>query len=148
MRYKNRPYYLTLQVVTIIANSYKYVTFIQNQLVMTKDCSNIFSCPVEETLKVVGGKWKPVIIYFISTDVRRFGELSRLINGISKRMLTANLRELEDDKIISRKVYAVVPPRVDYSLTDVGRSLMPVINLMYEWGESRLAMKSSGNVGL
>jgi DNA-binding HxlR family transcriptional regulator len=135
-----------LQVVTLIANSYKNVTNAQNQLFMTKDCSEIFSCPVQETLKVVGGKWKPVIIYLISTDVRRFGELSRMINGISKRMLTAHLRELEDDKIISRKVYAVVPPRVDYSLTDVGQSLMPVINLMYEWGESRLAVKSSVKV--
>lgn len=131
-----------MQVVTLIAISYKNVTNTQNQLVMKKNCSDIFYCPVEETLKVVGGKWKPVIIYFISTDVRRFGELSRLINGISKRMLTANLRELEDDKIISRKVYAVVPPRVDYTLTDVGQSLMPVINLMYEWGEGRLAAKS------
>ncbi len=58
-------------------------------------------------------------------------------------MLTANLRELEDDKIISRKVYAVVPPRVDYTLTDVGHSLMPVINLMYEWGESRKAVETA-----
>lgn len=113
---------------------------------MTKNCTDIFSCPVEETQKVIGGKWKPVIIYFISSDVRRFGELSRLINGISKRMLTAQLRELEDDKIISRKVYAEVPPRVDYTLTDVGQSLMPVIKLMYEWGESRLAVKSFGKV--
>jgi DNA-binding HxlR family transcriptional regulator len=135
-----------LQVVTLIANSYKNVTNAQNQIVMKKDCSEIFSCPVEETLKVLGGKWKPVIIYFISTDVRRFGELSRLVKGISKRMLTAQLRELEDDKIISRKVYAVVPPRVDYELTDVGQSLMPVINLMYQWGESRLAVKSTGKV--
>lgn len=109
---------------------------------MDENCSEIFSCPVEETLNVIGGKWKPIIIYSISTDVRRFGELSRMINGISKRMLTAQLRELEEDKIISRKVYAEVPPRVDYSLTDVGRSLMPVINLMYQWGENR--QKSKG----
>lgn len=130
-----------MQVVTLITISYKNVTNTQNQIVMSKDCSEIFSCPVEETLKVIGGKWKPMIIFLISTDVRRFGELSRLVNGISKRMLTANLRELEDDKIISRKVYAEVPPRVDYTLTDVGRSLMPVINLMYEWGESRQKAK-------
>lgn len=80
--------------------------------------------------------------YLISTDIRRFGELSRMINGISKRMLTAQLRELEEDKIINRKVYAEVPPRVDYSLTDIGQSLMPVINLMYQWGENRMASKS------
>lgn len=118
------------------------MTIEQNQVFMAKECSDFFSCPVEETLKVIGGKWKPMIIYLISTDVRRFGELSRLINGISKRMLTAQLRELEDDKIISRKVYAEVPPRADYSLTEVGQSLMPVINLMYKWGESRLALRS------
>jgi DNA-binding HxlR family transcriptional regulator len=143
MSCKIRLYKLCLQVVTLIANSYKNVSIAQNQLVMKEDFSDIFSCPIEKTLKVVGGKWKPVIIYFISTDVRRFGELSRMITGISKRMLTANLRELEDDKIISRKVYAVVPPRVDYTLTDVGKSLMPVINLMYQWGESRRVVKPS-----
>lgn len=113
---------------------------------MEKECSEIFSCPVEETLKIIGGKWKPMIIYLISTNVWRFGELSRLINGISKRMLTAQLRELENDKIISRKVYAEVPPRVDYTLTEVGQSLMPVINLMYKWGENRLALKSGVEV--
>jgi DNA-binding HxlR family transcriptional regulator len=131
-----------LKVVTLIANSYNNVSIEQNQLVMTKNNSEVFSCPMEETLKVLGGKWKPVIIYFISTDVRRFGELSRMVTGISKRMLTANLRELEDDNIISRKVYAEVPPRVDYTLTEVGQSLMPVIDLMYKWGESR--QKSKG----
>lgn len=109
---------------------------------MTKKNSKVFSCPVEETQKVMGGKWKPVIIYFISTDVRRFGELSRMVTGISKRMLTANLRELEEDGIVNRKVYAEVPPRVDYTLTDVGQSLVPVINLMYEWGERRQKSKS------
>jgi len=113
---------------------------------MEKNCLENFSCPVEETLKVIGGKWKPVIIYFISTEVRRFGELLKLINGISKRMLTAQLRELEDDQIINRKVYAVVPPRVDYTLTEVGQSLMPVINLMCQWGEGRLAAKLSAEV--
>lgn len=110
---------------------------------MQKNCSDIFFCPVEETQKVLGGKWKPVIIYFISTDIRRFGELSKLIKGISKRMLTANLRELESDKIINRKVYAVVPPRVDYTLTAVGKTLLPVIDLMYKWGESRIASKKN-----
>jgi DNA-binding HxlR family transcriptional regulator len=130
-----------LQVGTFVANSYNIVSIVQNQLVMTKNNSEVFSCPMEETLKVLGGKWKPVIIYFISTDVRRFGELSRMVTGISKRMLTANLRELEDDNIISRKVYAEVPPRVDYTLTEVGQSLMPVIDLMYKWGESRQESK-------
>jgi DNA-binding HxlR family transcriptional regulator len=130
-----------LQVVTLNANSYKNVTIAQNQLDMDENCSEIFTCPVEETLNVIGGKWKPMIIYLISTDVRRFGELSRLINRISKRMLTAQLRELENDRIINRKVYAEVPPRVDYSLTDTGRSLMPVINLMYQWGENRQKSK-------
>jgi DNA-binding HxlR family transcriptional regulator len=137
MSCKSCIYHLLLKVVTLIANSYKNVSIAKNQLFMTNNNSEVFSCPMEETLKVLGGKWKPVIVYFISTDVRRFGELSRMVTGISKRMLTSNLRELEDDKIISRKVYAEVPPRVDYTLTDVGQSLMPVINLMYQWGESR-----------
>ncbi|MEM1218021.1 MAG: helix-turn-helix domain-containing protein [Bacteroidota bacterium] len=92
------------------------------------------SCPVAATMGVIGGKWKPIILYLISHDVNRFGEMLRMIEGISKKMLTAQLRELEADGIINRKVFAEVPPRVEYSISDKGRSLQPLIVAMREWG--------------
>ena len=92
------------------------------------------SCPVAATMGVIGGKWKPIILYLISHDVNRFGEMFRMIEGISKKMLTAQLRELEADGIINRKVFAEVPPRVEYSISDKGRSLQPLIVAMREWG--------------
>ena len=91
-------------------------------------------CPVNATLDIIGGKWKPRILYLISCDVNRFGKLLKLIPDCSKRMLTANLRELEADGIINRKVFAEVPPKVIYSLTEVGETLHPIFNSMSEWG--------------
>ncbi len=91
------------------------------------------TCPVAATVAVIGGKWKPMILYLIHHDVSRFGEMLRMIEGISKKMLTAQLRELEADEIIHRKVYAEVPPRVEYSITEKGRTLRPLIIAMREW---------------
>lgn len=100
-----------------------------------KNCNHPYGCAVEATLSVIGGRWKPVIIFqLLENDVRRFGELKKSIENITQRMLTNQLRELEKDKIIHRKVYAEVPPRVEYSLTDYGRSLGPVMLSMKEWG--------------
>ena len=92
------------------------------------------SCPVAATMSVIGGKWKPIILYLISHDVNRFGEMHRMIEGISKKMLTSQLRELEADNIIDRKVFAEIPPRVEYSMTKRGLSLRPLIVSMREWG--------------
>lgn len=92
------------------------------------------SCPVAATMGIIGGKWKPIILYLISHDVNRFGEMLRMIEGISKKMLTSQLRELEKDGIIHRKVYAEVPPRVEYSITEKGHTLRPLIIAMREWG--------------
>jgi DNA-binding HxlR family transcriptional regulator len=94
------------------------------------------TCPVTFTLGVIGGKWKPVIIYMIGDNVIRFGELKRLIPEITQKMLTQQLRELEQDGLISRKVYPEVPPRVEYSMTDHGRSIWPILNEMAIWGEA------------
>lgn len=94
------------------------------------------SCPVTATMKVLGGKWKPILInaiYF--TAPARFGELKRSIKGITQSMLTQQLRELEDDGIIDRKIYAEIPPKVEYSLTEFGLTLSPVIQTMAKWGE-------------
>jgi DNA-binding HxlR family transcriptional regulator len=96
-------------------------------------------CGVEACLEVVGGKWKGVILHHLMTGgVLRFSELQRMKPGLSPRVLTAQLRELEQDGIIVRKVYPVVPPKVEYALSKVGESLKPLIKAMQEWGDEHL----------
>jgi len=92
-------------------------------------------CPVTTTLSVIGGKWKPIILYTLYEDTKRFSQIKKLIPAISQKMLTQQLRELEADDIISRKVYPVVPPKVEYSMTDHGRTLIPILDAMVAWGE-------------
>ncbi len=89
-------------------------------------------------LQMIGGKWKPLILQQLKEEKKRFGELQRLIPEINKQMLTKNLRALEQDKIILRKVYAVVPPKVEYSLSEIGQSLIPVLEVMEDWGKEQL----------
>ncbi|MEO0911389.1 MAG: helix-turn-helix domain-containing protein [Pseudomonadota bacterium] len=96
-------------------------------------------CPVTHCLNVVGGKWKPLMLFCISHGIARFGALRRAIPGISKQMLTAQLRELEADGVITRTVYAEVPPRVEYALSARGRTLLSVIGAMRDWGEKDLS---------
>jgi DNA-binding HxlR family transcriptional regulator len=93
-----------------------------------------FNCPVKLTASIIGGKWKPPLLYHLEGRTRRFCELQRLIPGLTKKMLTQHLRELERDGIVHRKVYAEVPPRVEYSLTRHGESLKPILKLMSAWG--------------
>jgi DNA-binding HxlR family transcriptional regulator len=92
-------------------------------------------CPVEVTLSIVGGKWKPMIVWHLLSGTRRFGEIRRLIPGATQQMLTMQLRELEQAGVLHREVYAQVPPKVEYSLTELGRSLEPLLLQMAEWGE-------------
>lgn len=99
---------------------------------------DIQECPVTFTMSKIGGKWKPIILYLISKGANRFGILQRGIKGISKQMLTKQLRELEADGILTRKIYAEIPPRVEYFFTDLGDSLMTVIGSMKTWGEANM----------
>jgi DNA-binding HxlR family transcriptional regulator len=92
------------------------------------------NCPVKLTASIIGGKWKPTLLFHLEGRTRRFCELQRLIPGLTKKMLTQHLRELERDGIVLRKVYAEVPPRVEYSLTRHGESLKPILKLMSAWG--------------
>ena len=104
---------------------------------MTRNAGKVFNCEKELTLSIIGGKWKMIILWHLGKEgTKRFSELRALIPDITQRMLTTQLRELEEDGIINRKVYAVVPPKVEYSLTERGVSLIPILDLMYDWGKS------------
>jgi len=98
-----------------------------------------FYCPVKLTTDIIGGKWKPLILFYLESGTLRFGQLQKLIPGMTKKMLTQHLRELERDGIVHRKVYAVVPPKVEYSLTRHGGSLKPILKQMSAWGTKHRA---------
>ncbi len=91
-------------------------------------------CPVEKTLELIGGKYKTLILWNLIGQTLRFSDLQKEINTATPRMLTKQLRELENDGLLKRKVYAVVPPKVEYSLTELGSSLRPILESMYQWG--------------
>lgn len=94
----------------------------------------ILDCPVATTINLIGNKWKLLIVRDLLGGTRRFGELRKSLEGISQRVLTENLRGLENDGLITRKVFAEVPPRVEYSLNETGLSLRPIIAAMADWG--------------
>ena len=93
------------------------------------------ACPVETTLTLIGDKWKDLILRDLMPGTKRFGELKKSIGSVSQKVLTAQLRDLEHSGLLHRKVYAEVPPRVEYSLTELGRSLKPILDAMQNWGE-------------
>jgi DNA-binding HxlR family transcriptional regulator len=100
-------------------------------------------CTVEITLRVIGGRWKPVILYHLFGGTMRFSALRRTIPGISQKMLTQQLRELEKAGVVERKVYAEVPPRVEYRVSRLGESLKPVMAAMCEWGQRHTLARGS-----
>ena len=97
--------------------------------------SNLPACPVEVTLLLLSNKWTILILRDLFTGTKRFGELKKSLNGVSQKVLTANLRSLEEKGIIEREVFPEVPPRVEYTLTDLGKTLDPIIKSMHDWGE-------------
>ena len=108
---------------------------------MNLDC-NERNCPVVATIDMIGGKYKALILWHLVDGTRRFGELRKLIPQATQKMLTQQLRELESDNLISREVFPVVPPKVEYSLTNLGASLKPVLDAMRDWGTNY--MESNG----
>lgn len=98
-------------------------------------------CPVEATLDLIGGKYKALILWHLSVDKLRFSELNRLLPSATPKMLTQQLRELELQQLVHREVYPVIPPKVEYSLTSLGKSLMPVLTAMRDWGAGYLRSK-------
>lgn len=93
------------------------------------------ACPVETTLTLIGDKWKVLILRDLMPGTKRFGELKKSIGSVTQKVLTAQLRDMEESGLISRRVYAEVPPRVEYSLTELGKSLKPILDSMQSWGE-------------
>ncbi|WP_410508506.1 helix-turn-helix domain-containing protein [Methanosarcina hadiensis] len=109
-----------------------------------------YQCPVEATLDVIGGKWKPVILWQLKTEKLRFSGLQQSMQGISPKMLTKQLRELEEAGLVLREVYPEIPPRVEYSLTEFGKTVLPVLDALCEWGSKYLQREcdSGKNEGL
>lgn len=99
-------------------------------------------CPVAATLDLIGGKYKTLILWYLADGRRRFSELRKMISGATPKMLTQQLRELEAQDLIHREVFPVVPPKVEYSLTETGRSLMPILTAMRDWGTEYLHSKN------
>ncbi len=99
-------------------------------------------CPVEATLELIGGKYKALILWHLAEGKLRFSELRNQIKGVTPKMLTQQLRELESKLLIHREVFPIVPPKVEYSLTDLGKSLMPLLVAMRDWGSSYLRSKA------
>jgi len=97
-----------------------------------------YKCPIETTIDVLGGKWRSLIIWHLNKEILRFSEVQKIVPGISKKVLSEHLRDLEKNAFIERKVYPEVPPRVEYMITDKGRGLGEILNLMEKWGRNIL----------
>ena len=110
--------------------------------------SNERPCPTETALDLIGGKWKGMILYYLCSETRRFNELMRLIPGITQRMLTKQLRDLEAGSIVHRKVYPVIPPKVEYSLTPLGKTLEPIILGLEKWGDDYLDSREKEDMNI
>lgn len=101
-----------------------------------KNAKPLPACPVETTLTMIGDKWKVLILRDLLPGTKRFGELKKSIGSVSQKVLTAQLRAMEENRLVHREVYAEVPPRVEYSLTELGKSLKPILDSMWAWGEA------------
>ena len=106
------------------------------------DVNSLPACPVETTLALIGDKWKVLILRDLLPGTERFGELKKSIGSVSQKGLTAQLRDMEQNGLVHREVFAEVPPRVEYSLTDLGKSLKPILDAMWNWGEEFKAAHS------
>ena len=128
-----------LQLVIFFWYSHNNQTNTEYQYIMkTKFLSELENCPVTATMQILGGKWKLLIMHLINNDINRFGKMSMMLKDISKQMLTTQLRELERDGIIERNIFAEIPPRVEYTLSKKGKSLLPIIGLMEDWGTENI----------
>ncbi len=102
---------------------------------MASEVKELPACPVETTLTLISDKWKVLILRDLLSGTKRFGQLKRSVGNVSQKVLTAQLRQMEDSGLLTRTVYAEVPPRVEYTLTELGYSLKPILDAMWQWGE-------------
>lgn len=109
-----------------------------------KNVKELPACPVETTLTLIGDKWKVLILRDLLPGTKRFGELKKSIGKVSQKVLTAQLRDMEQNGLVHRKVYPEVPPRVEYSLTPLGKSLKPILDAMWNWGQEYKAKNAQG----
>lgn len=123
--------------------SYLKETIESEDLAMLSIGKELPDCPVETTLLLIGDKWKVLILRDLMTGTKRFSELKKSIGTVSQKVLTAQLRTMEETHLLERKVYAEVPPRVEYTLTETGYSLKPILDAMWAWGEEYKIKKSS-----
>ncbi|RFS20018.1 transcriptional regulator [Chitinophaga silvatica] len=100
--------------------------------------TNTNNCPVTATMALIGGRWKTIILYVLSSNTRRFGEIAARIPGISRKVLTEQLKELEADGLVNRQQYNEIPPRVEYSLTELGKTMTPILKDLATWGKKNL----------
>ena len=105
-------------------------------MIEAKAKTELPACPVETTLTLIGDKWKVLILRDLMPGTKRFGELKKSVGNVSQKVLTAQLRAMEESGLVNRKVYAEVPPRVEYSLTELGKRLKPILDSMWAWGEA------------
>ncbi len=116
---------------------------------MAKEIKELPACPVETTLLLISDRWKVLILRDLMDGTKRFGELKKSIGSVTQKVLTANLRSMEENGLVDRRIYAEVPPKVEYTLTETGYSLKPVLDAMTEWGfeykKKRTALNSSNN---
>lgn len=110
-------------------------------MVTNENKTNEINCPVGATLQLIGGKWKPIIMYCLRSETRRFGEISARIPSISRKVLTEQLKQLEEDNLIQREHFKEIPPRVEYTLTELGKSMEPVFLEMEKWGLENIINK-------
>ncbi|WP_372797202.1 winged helix-turn-helix transcriptional regulator [Pontiella sp.] len=99
-----------------------------------------YHCPVEVSMDMLSGKWKCLMLWHLNDGTKRYSELERIVPGVSQKMLSQQLRELENDGLVSKTVYPEVPPRVEYALTELGKSAFPILKLMHEWGITKLGI--------
>lgn len=116
-------------------NKYMEIMDMSEKETVKDEVKELPACPVETTLTLIGDKWKVLILRDLLPGTKRFGELKKSIGNVSQKVLTAQLRDMEKNGLVSRTVYAEVPPRVEYSLTDLGKSLKPILDAMWNWGE-------------
>lgn len=106
----------------------------------TKECTKGYNCPIEATLELIGGKWKSLILWHLIDNTLRFNEISKLIPQATPKMITQQLRDLEQDGLVIRTIYPVIPPKVEYHISEFGKSIIPILDCMCNWGKQYISV--------